>query len=602
MPGDLGNEVAGAAVGAVSNAIPKTAEMTMQIIEKMFQLYKEQKRNEIDKIKLNNLLTEKEKAERIRQIDGMQGCLNHDLLKRYAEEKGTYLVQTGVTLDDPDTMVRFSELAKRNGIKWSAMDNSSDVMGIRTIHIETLPQDLESVKNLFELIADEKKVKSIDSKIQEMKELGLDENSDEIEGLKSAKQEIINKHTSQFNQKVYIDAIDKVLNNDKIDENIKIPHGEEFSNGGNVAVNGREIIKEEGEVKDTLSIALDRDTGRGFDVGRRCYIVDASDPYRYVLATSEKDTFHDKEYIKTTYEVHNPNGKVTSYNDARFENRPRNYWPETKKKIAKDGGFQPDAKLMMFYDENEFRKWQERTVRENRKENVTRTFDGDYQSRINENMESLKKLGCEIREDDLYHIEKNAKVGDLLKSEQHGETDGRSRLSALNYAEAICIYDQTKQMQALSKLDEEYTMAKAEALLQEGGKEKLESLMAQRDQLIGRVEELEKDRRNINGFENQAREDIRKENSLSDLPESEIDWNEEEFKRDDERFPTSREESVEVEETPVNDTPERGKELRMVDYEKLISDERAGNGAKEVGDSIKEATKEVSKIKDDLSR
>ena len=157
-------------------------------------------------------------------------------------------------------------------------------------------------------------------------------------------------------------------------------------------------------------------------------------------------------------------------------------------------------------------------------------------------------------------------------------------------------------MQDLSKLDEEYTIAKAESLVDESAKGKLETLTAQRDQMIGRIEDLEKGRRSLNGLENQAREDIRKENSLNDLPKSEIDWNEEEFQKDDERFPTAAEESIEVEETPVNDSPERSKELRMVDYEKMISNERAGDGAKEVGDSIKEATKEISKIKDDLSR
>ena len=586
MAGDLGNEAA----GAVVSTIPKTAEITMQIIEKIFAMHREKSRKQIDKITLNNLLTEKEKIEQIKKIDGMQGCIEFEKLKKYAEAKGTYCTSTGVRFSDSESIQRFAELAKRNGIKWTSVTIDSNELGGCTTHIFSLPQDLEQIKRITKIVDDECRVRSLDSKIVELKLKGIDENSTFIQEIKKAKYEIVSYYTGQFNSEVYSEVIDKVLQNEMIDKNITVDN---IRNDNNMKA--QVIKREDTDIDDTLSKALNRDTGRTFDHGRTIIIADASEPERYVVATSEQDTFHEKKYTKSTYEVHNPNGNVTTYNDARFEGRPLNYWPKTKKKMLKDGEFREDATLLKFDNENEFLKWKERTNRENIAENTKRTFEGDFKNKIRENEVALNKLGYEIRNGDLYSTRYDKKVDDLFKEAKIERKDGPNRLSTLNMVEAVSIYNQTQELQKLVKVDEEYSVAKAGALLQNGNKEEVERLASERQQLIERVGIMEANRRTLNGLENQAREDIRREARVNGLPEELIDWDEVTFQKDDQKYPVEDNQfdihDMQVKEADTGD--------RIADYEKLISNERKTEG---IGNAFKEVSKETSKVTEHVSR
>lgn len=610
---DLGTDTGSTAINLGLKIGENILQALMKLLEKIWQTWKDAPKRKLEKAQISEYKESQDKAKALKKLEGIEGEIAYDKLKKISNAIKKPIVATGVRFSDSEDLNRFAELAKRSGLVWTGLLDPSMNVGQQVTHIQCLSTYVEKVKQICDLISDEKRVSAIDKKIAEIMENSKGELSDidkaNIENLESTKQKIIDKYTGQFNERAYADVINNALNpnEEEKSEEKDNSHGEEKENNSATEKGTTEekikyqtVSMEDSDKESTLAKALDMDTSRAFDVGRTMVIVDSTEPNRYVVCASEKSEFHGKEYTKTDYEVHNPNGKVFKCNDERFEGRPKDYWSITKKNMLAQGGFAYNATLLKFGNMQDFLKWQARTTRENEAEQTKRDLTKNYEEHIAKNKAEIDKLGFEVREDgELYHKKYNQKAVDMVGDKRMANsTDPIIKLQMLNTTEAIVLNKQLQTLEQLKKIEEELAVAKVEQITAETPEEKkladekLAKIESEKSSLVEMAKSDDNTRSKLNALENEAREEIRKQQRVNEMGD-EKDWDEEQFKKDDQMYgeqePNGRgqdgvsrgEDGVEKRDTEED----RGDEgSTMSDWENDINEEKKKDASEKGGE------------------
>lgn len=506
---DLGTDTGSVAL----NLGTKLGEALMKLLEKIFQAWRDAPHRKLEKQKLAEAKGSVDKAKLIKRMD-KKSDIALQKLKEYAKAKGDTVISTGIIFKDEKDMKAFSEYAKKQGIVFSGVHDKKT----GEYHIFTASESVPRVKGIIERITDDKKILAIDNTIEKIKSKGelSDQDKVNIQSLEKAKQDIQDKYSYRVNEQTFEGVIDDIVNEKpekshgeneraekKREKNEKIFDYEEFSDS---------------EKDSTLSQALDRYTDGELTRDIDVYVVDAREPDRFVVAHGENDTYNDKDYIKTTYAVHNPDGQMKEFNDGRFDGRPKNYWQKTKGQMLAFGGFDKDAKLLRFTSKNEFERWSELTKAQNTNENIKQARMEEYSTTIEAKQKELSEKGYFIdesgnavrykellvQEEGFTADMKGVDAKDIARFADNNDPTNRYFDMRLEASEAIVIAKEINNYRELIQNAEDISMAKANVIIADTPEEKteaeqvLQSLQEKRSELVGQENELINERKGIN--------------------------------------------------------------------------------------------------------
>lgn len=139
--------------------------------------------------------------------------------------------------------------------------------------------------------------------------------------------------------------------------------------------------KKKSDPEKTKFRSLDRALNRNTDnPGQTEYVIaDAKNPEKYIHCRGTTDTYKDREYLRTYYELHNGT-EIKAYDDKRFEGRMKNYWYEMKQQMLRDGGF--SGEYLRFESYADYMSWASE---------LKKTRDGSKQIDKEEFIEKAKK-------------------------------------------------------------------------------------------------------------------------------------------------------------------------------------------------------------------
>lgn len=588
---DLGTDTGSTAINLGLKVAENILQALLKLLDKIWQTWKEAPNRKLQKAKISEYSDTQKKLKVLKSMNGIKGEIEWNKLKKLSDAKDVKIVATGIRFNSEEDIKRFAELAKRSGIVWTGVNDASKNLGEQTTHIHCLSSDVATIKDICNLIADENRVKAIESKIEEIKDKDTltDVDKANIENLEKTKKAIIDKYTGQFNEQSFKDIIEDTLSEKNINKTLDNENSHsENKTLEDESVSYQTIAQEDTEKESTLARAFDMDTSRTFDRGRMYVIADASEPNRFIVCNSDKDTFHDKEYTKTKYEVHSPDGKVNTFDDGRFEGREKDHWYNLKKEMQEVGGFEYKATLLKFDNYQDFQKWQARTIRENIAEKTKRDLTTQYDTHIETNLSEIKKLGFEVREDgELYSTKYDRKASDLIADKRLLSTDDpKIKLEMLNITEATVLKRQLDTLKELKGLEEKIGITNAELITadsEEARKEaeaKLKPLEEKKEALTNSAIKDDDTRSRLNGLENEAREAMRqREKTGQAYEQSDKDWDEKEFANDDKTYgkeePTGKgKDGIERGQDGVEQELEEENTQTMSEYEQEISEEK----------------------------
>lgn len=453
---DFGSEVGNGGLSLMGKLI----DALLKLIGKIYELVKERTSAEY-KLKKAEYKEVKDKASQKKfaeKIEGKVGFVNHDDLVK----AGVPLTVVGITMDDAG----FKELAercKREGIVISGVEDirERELNGKKSMIVECKQSDLVRLAKLIDLMNDEKKIDLIQNEIQKTE--------DKTQELKTELEELKSKESPTQDDIDRINTIEnEIKENDLVVENLKgqiegirHEHSQELNQEQAMgvvekAVNGETLRGV------TFDEAVDRWTGGNLDKDTTCYVVDAKDPNRYIICNAQNDTFKNKDYIKTTYEVYNGSKQVYSTNDRRFEGRPKDYWTREKAAMRDAGGF--SNMVIKFYSLKELEAY-----RENYKAQNSVELDGlnvgkegrNYDEIIKSLEDKLKDCGAEYK--------------DGVVSWQDGQaitlTDNMGDVEKANAAEAVVIGKQIDNYKEIKQLESEVAIARTTVITTDEGTE-----------------------------------------------------------------------------------------------------------------------------------
>lgn len=447
---DFGSEVGNSGLAIMGKLI----DALLKLIGKIYELVKERtsaeyklKKAEYEKIK------DKAEAQKFAEkIEGMAGYVNHDDLVK----AGVPLTAVGITLDD-EGFKNLAERCKREGIVISGVEDvrERELTGKKSMIVECKQSDLVRLANLVDLMNDEIKIGLVRDEIQKLESLNqeleteraglmskgdltqeetnrikeisseIEENNLVIENLNSQISEIRHEHSQELNQEQARGVVEK-------------------------AVNG------ETQRGVTFDEAVDRWTGGNLDKDTTCYVVDAKDPNRYIVCNAQNDSFRDKNYIKTTYEVYNGSKQVYATNDGRFEGRPKDYWAREKAAMRDAGGF--SDLVIKFYSVKELEAYRENYKAQNASE-LDKLGAGQEGRNYDEIIKSLEtkidECGAEYKEGIVFNKDSGKPV--IL-------TDNMSDVERANAAEAVVIGKQINNYMEIKQLESDVAIARTNVL------------------------------------------------------------------------------------------------------------------------------------------
>lgn len=329
MPGtDLGNDTGTATINATS----KVVELFLALLEKIYEQTLDPE-HRMKRAEFKEYKDEKARRDMSRKLDTKGG----EVALRYLKKSGEPLTTFNLNgLDKDKDVDRFKQLCKREGIVFSGtyVDRED---GKLDYQIVVRAKDLDRIKAITERMNDEKRIEAINERITEIwkKPEVTEQDLANIRELQRQKAEIQGKSCVELNRQQAETIFDNAVNN----------HGIKCVD---------------------ISEALDRNTGRSLDRDVYTIVADSHDPSKYIRCHGYTDTYKDKEYIKTEYEVFNGGKKVLTTHDGRFDGRPKDYWDTQKAAIIEAGGF--TGAVFKFYNEAEYQRWAEYATRENTEE------------------------------------------------------------------------------------------------------------------------------------------------------------------------------------------------------------------------------------------
>lgn len=426
MP-DLGGDMGNVGVNAVTQVSLKLMEALLKLLKALYKLWRE-KTNPEYKLKKEEMKLRKEEikeAKLAKELEGSAGYIEHEKLVKAKVP----LSATGIKCTKEDFR-RLSEACARNGIIISAVEDvrSRELGGKRMFVVECRTSDLDKFADLCDAMNDARRIeallkekKSVLSKGKNMTEedkLYVQQLDEEIQAIRDGR-------CNELNQEQADAAIDRAVNG-------STEHGV------------------------SLSEALDRWTGGTIDKDTTCYIVDAKDPDRYIVATATQDQYKGNDYIKTTYDVYNKDGKVFSTHDGRFDGRPKDYWQNQKAAIQQNGGLSDT--VIKFYSREEMEAYREAYAEQKEEEidvlqqgNPDRSYDGICQ-----------QLHIKLSENEAYY--RNGKAYDRNTEKPIRLKNGMTTVEQARVAEILICAKQIENYQRMEALQIDISVEEANLL------------------------------------------------------------------------------------------------------------------------------------------
>jgi hypothetical protein len=339
---DFGTEVGSSALNAGSNVITKLLSAIMSFFEHAIKIWERHPERKLTKEQLKTIEGENAKKAFIEKIEGKTGYIKF----KDMEKAGINCTAIGITMTSEE-MKDFSARCKREGIKFTATIDRDDLNKNSKIYNVLCPvADLERMKRLVDRLNDDKLIAGIDKRIEEIESKGELSERDKIgiEALKKQREEIKRGYCEMLNDEQAAGICEKIVNG-------------ETTRGV------------------TFDEALDRYTGGELDKSQFAIVCDAKDPTKYIKLHGENDTFHDKTYIKTDYEVYNGSEMVYKTDDGRFEGRPKDYWSNEKAQMKEIGGF--GDTVLKVYSMEEYERWAQNARTQNVVELTGFEYKGD---------------------------------------------------------------------------------------------------------------------------------------------------------------------------------------------------------------------------------
>ena len=584
---DFGTDVGNSTLSGALSLTGKLLEALLKLIAKIFDTFMEKtsaehklKKAEYHEVKEN---IKQKKFEEI--IDGKVGFVNHkDLVKA-----GVPLTVTQISMEDKD----FKELAgrcKRVGIVISGVEDirASELTGKKARILECKQSDLPRLKELIDLMNDEKKITVIQEEIDKTggrnQELAA-----QIDSIKSSGSELTPEELNKIKDlETEIEENNNVMNElDKQVWEIRQGHSQDLNTEQAQGVCEKAVNGETLRGVD-FNEAVDRWTGGKIDKDTTCYVIDAKDPNRYIVCNAKNDVFRKQEYIRTTYEVYNAGKQVYATNDRRFDGRQKDYWVKEKAAMRAAGGF--SDQVIKFYSLKELEAY-----RENYKAQNAAEIDGlgvgkegrDYEGIIKNLEAKINECGGAYRDSVLIDKEtgKQTLLPGVVINNETGKPmllkEGMGTAERTTVAEAVVMGKQIANYKEISQLEREVAIARTNVLTANEGKP--EHIVAQAE--FEKVENAYKtaidteavlidERKSINAV--QAEQEVH--NSPNNILEAEKD----DSSRDNGSLDDRQNES----------SDDIRHAMKMEEYKDEIADRRKESGVKGNDVKVSEMTKE----------
>ena len=482
MP-DLGTDMGNSGVSFIANVSGKVLEALLALINKIYELWRERTSPEfkLQREKLADALQKGEARKLAAKIEGSAGYVNHrDLVKAKVP-----LVCTEIRCSKEE----FKNLAaacKRNGIVISALEDvrSRELGAKQSFIVECRESDLQRFADLCDAMNDARRIQAINQEILRVQAKGegmTDEDQLYVSGLMQEAQKIREARSQGLNIQQAKGAIERAVKG-------KSYHGI------------------------PLDEAIDRWTGGEIDKDTPCWVVDAKDPDKYILATARQAEYRGEPYIKTTYEVYNGKQKVFETDDRRFDGRDRSYWPEQKRAIREKGGL--GDTVIKFYSKDEMERYRSHFQQQNKEElgDLMPGVEGrDYQAIRDQLMQKIQECGAKLTPE--------GKVVDAITGDPLDVSDGMSDGKQAAVAEALVCAKQIDNYKTLEQLETELSVARAQVLVARDGQDKAEAVtqLQRLESRYGEAKEQEAElidaRKDVNFV--QAEQAVRKDPEIS---------------------------------------------------------------------------------------
>ena len=419
---DFGTEVGNSAVQITGNILAKVLDALLKLFKALFEHFIiHAKDRAINNMKLSQMKDDAAQKKFLESIDGKVGYVNYnELMKAHVP-----LTVTGLTMTK-DEMKDFAAHCKREHILFTAVLDSRELVLNKNNKFAVLckESDLERIKNIIDLMNEEKQISAREKRIEEILSKGEDnltfQDITDINLLYKEISDIRRRDCYKFNDEQTESVIDSALHEDS---------------------------------KSSISFdeALNRITGRHINKDVTYFVADATDPSKYIKCYSHMDTFHHKPYIKTEYEVYKDKELILKADDGRFDGRPKNYWDTVKSTIKEKGGI--GDLVLKFYSISEYENYLMNYTKKNEADltplhldNVNRNYPEMCTALVNElSIRDAAYMGETV-------YDKNTKRALVLKPEM-------SEPERIEVAEAIVIGNQIKNYEQLRIIENSLSTA-----------------------------------------------------------------------------------------------------------------------------------------------
>lgn len=505
---DFGTELGNGGLSVMS----KIMSALLKLFEKVFDTVKERTGADY-KLKKAELNEMKDKAARLQLAEKMEntaGFVLHDKLVK----AGVSLTSCGVTLDEQG-MKELSARCKREGILISGVEDvrARELSGNKMFMLECKQSDLVRLANLIDLMNDEKKIGLIQEEIGKI-ENETAELSNELAALKG-------KEDLSTDESARISVLeDKIEENNRVVgelnaqiETIRYGHSQELNQEQSQSI-VEKAVNGKTERGVSFDAALDRWTGGKIDANATTYVVDATNPDKYIVCKSEADTYKNQEYVKTTYEVYNANQCVYTTNDARFDGRPANYWSGEKAAMKNAGEFGDVVLKFNSVEEME-------AYRTNYKEQNATELEGlnvgdtgrNYDEIIKTLEAKLEECGAEYKDGAV--VDKNTGKPVALR-------EGMSEEEKALVAEAAVVGKQINNYKDIKRLEGEVAIARTNVITTDDGTaehsaavSEFEKAEEQLKTALGQESALFEERKSVNAVQAQQEVIVSERNNIN---------------------------------------------------------------------------------------
>lgn len=439
---DLGTD----AGQATLNLSTKALELLAKLLDKIFKFIENHPARKKAKLEYKVAKSKHSRELALKKIEGKIGMTTQKKMK--ATGKPLWNVEAILSKED---MKLFSELAKRYDLTFAGLKiNGSDKK-----ELQIFKEDIDKFERVLARLHNEKYLNKIHEELKKLEDKGYDnltpEEKEKYDGLKALMENHIDQEIEKFNEEM----------NDSILKDA--------------------VLDEEGNLKKMdLEEGLNRLTGYNLskpDSGD-FVIADAINPGNYIKVHGFDDTFTNEKgqeinYVRSQYEVYKNNELVKSFDDKRYQGRPKGYWNSIREEM--NNLLDKPKCFYKFKTEDRYKIWAEDVIRQNEQELNNNTIESLK--------EELKNKGFDYKNENpvLAHNEA-AKDGTVIPEGQAIDREfikkiiGQSNLTTteqkLDFKEAFLIGQTIESLDRVNSLDEQLGNKNAEIIVEDNPEKK----------------------------------------------------------------------------------------------------------------------------------